>query len=257
MRTKAKYNEFLGVRAKLIDWMIEVFEAFSDTGSNEYTFFRAVFILDCLINEDRIADEDHLHIYGVAAINIASKLLDYKPITVEDCYTKILQGCYERGEILDRINKMLNYLNFEINTPTWLEYLDKLIFDVFGDYRSNVSIFNIRQVALFVLHVLIYDVRSYTNQPRVVVAIALLYSVNAHYMEWEKSCNKNNALEIMNGRNNKEQIIESISKKAIIPIPMLNSHLRELYGFMGKVKDKMVGVDCEFDHLQKLFNINT
>ena len=58
LRAHSKFTEFLEVRAKLIDWLVEVFEAFAYKGTNEYSFFRAVFLLDLFIDQGGLLDSN-------------------------------------------------------------------------------------------------------------------------------------------------------------------------------------------------------
>jgi hypothetical protein len=106
-----------------------------------------------------------LHPSGIAATFLASKLLDYRPIDLTECYEQMGHSQIERNDILKTVTSMINKLQFKLNIPTWLEYLDKLIFDVFGDFREELSLFNIRQVAMFVLHIMVYEVHNYSNPP--------------------------------------------------------------------------------------------
>ena len=255
MRTRTNYTEYLTTRLRLLDWMIEVFEAFANRGTDEYTYFRAVSILDSMIEAQKVK-QDNLHIYGVAAINIASKLLDYKPISINDCFEMIVHEEYSRKEILKRVNKTLNYLGFEFTEPTWLEYLDKLIYDVFGDHRDQLCVFNVRQVALFALHAMIMDVMFYSKQPKLIAAMALYYSVNAYYSDWMESNNgkRELALRMKQVLDNKKLIVKTICETIVIPETHLNAHMKELYGYLEAIREKIE--EQYLEHLGKMFHIN-
>lgn len=251
MRTRTDYSDYLQTRARLLDWMIEVFEAFADKGTDEYTYFRAVHILDSLIDKQKVK-EDNLHIYGVAAINIASKMLDYKPITIDDCYKMVVHEEYTRKEILKRVNKALNLLHFDLNQPTWVEYLDKLIFDVFGDHREELSVFNVRQAALFALHLMYVEVKFLSIQPKIIAAIAVNYAVNSYFEAWEKNTIDKiaGAFQQINTIKNKDKIIESICRVVRIPLPFMNENMRVFYGYLGNLVENL-----EENHMEHLFNL--
>lgn len=65
--------------------------------------------------------------------------------------------------------------------PSWCEHLDQLIFELFGDYSLNFGTFNLRQVAIYVLHYLILDIQFYSFTPIRVVGSALAYAIQVYF----------------------------------------------------------------------------
>lgn len=85
------------------------------------------------------------------------------------------------------MNKTLKALDFNMRIPSWIEYLDKIIFDVFGDYRNNMAEFNIRQTAVFVLQACAYDPKFYGYDPFYFSTVALIYSINCFFNSYEQT----------------------------------------------------------------------
>lgn len=252
MRRNERYAELLEVRARMIDWMIEVFTVYHTRGSNEYTYFKAVTFLDMLIGNGTI-NTDNIHLYGIACMYLASNLLDKRCIEIDDAFTDLAHKQFSKNKILRYVNRAIEGLEFNFRTPTWVEYLDKVIFDTFGDYRENLAEFNIRQTAIFVLHACAFDVMFYSWDPFRLSVVALMYSINSFFTNFEKSCTQTNSLfDLMRAKTSKENIVNHILTHSNLTRSLVRQNLTEFSNYldemMGRINNKT------YLQLSRLFN---
>ena len=87
------------LRAKMVNWMLEVFGNYDKTSSN-FTYFRSVTIMDQFLRKSkrRLFDSD-LHLIGVACIFLASKLEDVYHIVLDDIYHKVAHKRFSYQQI--------------------------------------------------------------------------------------------------------------------------------------------------------------
>jgi hypothetical protein len=236
----------------MIDWMIEVFTVYHTRGSNEYTYFKAVTFLDMLIGNGTINPEN-IHQFGIAVMYLASNLLDKRCIEIEDAYKDIAHEQFSKNKILRYVNKAIEGLEFNFRTPTWVEYLDKIIFDTFGDYRENLAEFNIRQTAIFVLHACAFDVMFYSWNPFLLSVVALMYSINSFFSNFEKSCILNNSeFDLMRARTSKENIVNHILTHSNLTKAVVRQNLTEFSNYLDDLMSKVQ--NKTYPQLSKLFN---
>ena len=80
------------MRAKMVDWMIEVFAIYK---KHEDTYFQAVYLLDkYLCTTENMFEDSDIHLIGLGAMYSASKYLDYEPISIEDICEKISHNAF-------------------------------------------------------------------------------------------------------------------------------------------------------------------
>lgn len=261
MYNSEKYTDLFETRARLLDWLIEVTEAFSSEGTSDLTYFKTITILDTIIEQNQLT-AGALHLYGVASLNLASKLLDYKPIDLEKCYKDVCHREYKREEIQKAINNILMTTKFSIDTPSWAEFLDKLIYDIFGDYTSEFGIFNVRQVSLFILHCMILEVKFYSFTCLRIVALSLSFTIDSYFSDAERTLQrravtdavntKSFSLQIIQNEQKRKEILEKICVKTTYPTPFLVEDLRELSKYMNELKK---GFGDESSYTYRLSNL--
>ena len=115
------------MRAILIDWLVEVAEAFS---LSPETLYLAVNCLDRYLSGNVIT-ELNLQLLGVSCIMISAKYygrgsVRAPPRQVESfCY--ITDYTYSSNELLEMESCVLNYLKFELTTPTANCFLSRFV----------------------------------------------------------------------------------------------------------------------------------
>ncbi|XP_010428818.1 PREDICTED: cyclin-A1-2-like [Camelina sativa] len=101
------------MRSILIDWLVEVADEYRLSSE---TLYLAVNYIDRYLTGNVIARQN-LQLLGVACMMIATKYEDVCVPQVEDfCY--ITDNTYSRDELLEMESSVLNYLKFELTTPT-------------------------------------------------------------------------------------------------------------------------------------------
>ena len=85
------------MRAKMIDWMIEVLHSYR---TNENTFYLAVEIIDAYLtnNDQRLILPSDLHLIGCTSMFLASKIIDIRPLKLKTVFEKI---AHEKFPITD------------------------------------------------------------------------------------------------------------------------------------------------------------
>lgn len=113
------------MRAKMIDWMVEVFSVF------EYlqdTFFLAVYILDWFMAQTpRILEDKDIHLIGLVSMYVSSKHEEIWPLFVEHVRTWIGHGSFSAEAIKSMELEMSQTLDwrFTLVTPEhFIDYID-------------------------------------------------------------------------------------------------------------------------------------
>lgn len=254
LRKQEGSRELLSIRQRMVDWMLEVFTVYSSggKGSNECTYFKAVEILDRGLDSKLIGPEN-IHIYGIACMFLASSPLDRSPISLREAYKDIGHKAFPQEQIQMHIHRLAKDLGFKLTNPTLVDYLDKLVFDIFGDYRVTVAAFNIRQVALFVLHCTLYDVKFQNHHPRIICTMALLHSIEVFFDEYDAQKHLT-ARQRLNSAANRENLYCAVLSESKVEKTQLNALLRELDEYLQVVRVHIESGD--FKHLGSHFSYN-
>ncbi len=109
------------LRARMIDWMIEVLTNFK---CDDQTFFLAVSILDRYFKgKNDMKEISDLHMIGVTAMFISSKTEDIYPLKMKMVYEKISHKKLPISRILETERDIMNVLNYRVYAPTSLDFL--------------------------------------------------------------------------------------------------------------------------------------
>jgi Cyclin len=100
--------------------MIEVTIAFS----TKQTFFSSVKLMDKFFYmADKVLEAENLHIIGLTAMFISSKVCDVKPVRLKDLVSKIGMFKYSKNEIIEYEQILLKTVDFNVNLVTVLDFL--------------------------------------------------------------------------------------------------------------------------------------
>jgi len=110
------------MRAILVDWLVEVHMKFR---LNPETLYLCINIIDRYCNLVNIA-RSKLQLVGVTALLIACKYEEIYPPEVRDC-VYITDRAYQRQEVLDMEQDILNRLRFKITVPTPYPFLQRFL----------------------------------------------------------------------------------------------------------------------------------
>ena len=133
-----KISSFL--RSKLIDWMIEVFNAYS---SEKQTFFISVQILDLYIYQTKkILTDLDLHLIGITCILIASQFEDLFPIQMNELINKIGYKLFTKNEIINKEIEIISTIGFSLFNSTTYDFILIYIFDFYYCNKEKIEKLN-------------------------------------------------------------------------------------------------------------------
>jgi len=141
-----------GVRAKLLNWMIEVIKNFPEK-SSDYTLYRSVIILDMYLkhNRERPVDKSSIHLVGITCMYIASKYEDIYPITLNDFVHIIGYSKYSKEQIIQMEYNILKALSFLISFPAYGEFVDYYTHKVLSKYFDDINVDKINYLIHYTL----------------------------------------------------------------------------------------------------------
>jgi cyclin B len=121
-----------GLRAKMIDWILEVYGTYSTTTSHE-TYFRAANLIDLYLKKTwkRHVDAD-LHLIGVACMFIATKIEDVYHIPLSDFIKRVAHNKFTEKDLKEKEMEILQILNYQVYFPTLLNSLSMIYFKSFN-----------------------------------------------------------------------------------------------------------------------------
>ena len=118
------------LRARMIDWMIEVLTNFK---CDDQTYFLAVSLLDrYLKGKQETREISDLHIMGVTTMFVASKYEDIYPLKMKMVYEKIAHKKLPVERIKALEMDILKSIKYRIPAPTSLDFLKVYLKDVLG-----------------------------------------------------------------------------------------------------------------------------
>lgn len=124
------------LRAKMVDWMLEVFGNYEKTSSNR-TYFRAVGLLDqFLIRAPRVLKNEDLHLVGIGCLFLASKQEDVYHISLDDVFSKVGHKRFSHTQIKEVEFEILTALEFRTTFPTSLHFLTTLVHRCFEHHTD-------------------------------------------------------------------------------------------------------------------------
>ena len=140
----------------------------------------------CFLKNPDVFTSRNLHIVGVLAMYLASKTLDYMPIDLHYIYKDVVHEEFSRAQLCDYENLMLETLEMDLAVPTWMDFLDKCIFDLFGYYRTGTSLFHLRQQCMYILHIIVMEPTFYNcGGMKLVSAAVIVFTIRRNYAEYE------------------------------------------------------------------------
>eukprot|EP01015_Nassula_variabilis_P007475 TRINITY_DN1571_c0_g1_i10.p1 TRINITY_DN1571_c0_g1~~TRINITY_DN1571_c0_g1_i10.p1 ORF type:complete len:211 (+),score=26.30 TRINITY_DN1571_c0_g1_i10:66-698(+) len=172
----AKTEIRASLRAKMIDWVIEVFGNYPDTTSHN-TFFVAVHVLDLYFKNykgRRLKDGD-VHLVGIAAMLIATKYEDIMQISLRDFVDKVGHKKFTAEQIKEKEWEILGALNYNVAFPTAFQLFEKIMYKNFQQDNTD-GYSEIKSSAIYLLKMLYLDVKFLNIQPYVIATSVLCYT---------------------------------------------------------------------------------
>jgi hypothetical protein len=176
-----------GLRAKMIDWMLEVINFFKPN-SDIFTLFKAIMIMDLFIKNNqrpatnRLQDSD-IHLIGLTSMFIASKYEDNRHIPLQNMLVDACKNKFNSSQVLTMEWEILLSIGFNTSIPTHLECLDAILNSIFEEYNEATSRFyhQIRYLALtMMLRCLYYADSSVIPMDQLALSCAII-SIHANF----------------------------------------------------------------------------
>ena len=129
------------MRMKMVDWMIEIFTTIP---TKKITFFICVNVMDRFfyLTKKKYKGED-LHLIGICSIFIAFKYSETKPLKLDFLVEKISHNKFNKNEIIEMEEEILNTLNFNLLKPTLYEFTTFYFRNIFYCIENFYNIKNI------------------------------------------------------------------------------------------------------------------
>ncbi|CAG7904849.1 hypothetical protein IGI04_029017 [Brassica rapa subsp. trilocularis] len=163
---RVQSNINASMRTILIDWLVEVAEEYRLLPE---TLYLAVNCLDRYLSGNVITKQN-LQLLGVSCMMIASKYEEVCVPQVESfCY--ITDNTYSRNELLEMESSVLNYLKFELTTPTAKCFLRRFVRAAQG--KKEVSSLLFESIASYFSELSLLDYAMLRYAPSLVAASAV------------------------------------------------------------------------------------
>jgi len=146
------------MRAILVDWLVEVHHMFKLLPE---TLFLTVFIIDRYL-EKAVVARDKLQLVGVTAMFIGAK---YEEIYAPECndFVHVSDGAYEKDQILETEQTILNTLGFNLTCPSALHFLRRYSKAAGSDY-------NVHTLCKYLIELVLVDVKMLKYLPSEIAA---------------------------------------------------------------------------------------
>jgi len=141
------------MRAILVDWLVEVHHMFKLLPE---TLFLTVFIIDRYLEKATVT-RDKLQLVGITAMFIAAK---YEEIYAPECndFVHVSDGAYEKEQILETEQTVLNTLEFNLTCPSALHFLRRYSKAAGSDY-------NVHTLCKYLIELVLVDVKMMKYLP--------------------------------------------------------------------------------------------
>ena len=155
------------MRSLLVDWMVSVHQQFELC---QETLFLSVNFLDRYLQEEvERTPRDQLQLVGIAAMFLACKLEEIYLPSVED-FVYSTDNAYTEAELRAMEIKMINVLNFNLNSPISLSFLRRY------SKAGDVDVLE-HTLAKYILELSLLDFGQAALPPSMTAAAALMLSL--------------------------------------------------------------------------------
>lgn len=135
-------------RSKMVNWMMEIFASYN---SEPLTFFLSVEIMDNYLQKTKkTINENELHLLGMVAIYMSSKMEDIIPLHMIHIKTKIGHDKFSQEEIINMEKDILNVLDWDILFIT--------TYDVIKTFLSDFYVNNKDMIIKLKMYLICYDI---------------------------------------------------------------------------------------------------
>ncbi|KAG6478074.1 cyclin-A3-1-like isoform X2 [Zingiber officinale] len=170
------------MRAILVDWLVEVAEEYKLVSD---TIYLTVAYIDRFLSFNPI-NRHRLQLLGVSSMLIASKYEEITPPSVEDfCY--ITDNTYTKQEVVKMETDVLNFLKFELGSPTTKTFLRR--FTMAGEEDYKYPALQLEFLCCYLAELSLLDYGCHRFLPSMVAASAVFvsrYTLNPKNQPWNR-----------------------------------------------------------------------
>ena len=154
------------MRKILINWLIEVHLKFK---LKENTLFLTINLIDNFLSKNNNLNRKFLQLIGISSLLIASKYEEIFPPKINDLIF-ICDYAYNKNEILNMENLILNSIDFNVNFPTIFNFFE--IYNQFFIFDKKIYFF-----CLFIIELTLFEINflNYSNDE--ICASAIFFSM--------------------------------------------------------------------------------
>eukprot|EP01016_Furgasonia_blochmanni_P045574 TRINITY_DN6448_c0_g1_i16.p1 TRINITY_DN6448_c0_g1~~TRINITY_DN6448_c0_g1_i16.p1 ORF type:complete len:592 (-),score=159.20 TRINITY_DN6448_c0_g1_i16:147-1862(-) len=239
----AKTSITPALRAKMLDWMMEVFGNYPSTTTN-YTYFLSMHLLDMFCKKcksRRLRDSD-VHLLGVVCMFMASKYEDVYHITLNDFVERVAHKKFSAEQIKEREWEILRALNFNVGIPSTLYYLEKNLYKYFGDDPTN-ALAEIKLNSIYLLKMCYFDIRFLKYKPYLFSLSIMFYTVKSFFAKM--------ADEVKNDKM-KAAIIEQENIIIHGVVSEIHVSVEEIEGVLTEIRHHVLNFDSNYKDFKNL-----
>ncbi|KAH9514220.1 G2/mitotic-specific cyclin-B3 [Bulinus truncatus] len=230
-----KHNISAGMRAILVDWMVEVQESFE---LNHETLYLAIKLTDIYLSRVKVQKE-MLQLIGASAVFIASKFDERCPPLIED-FIYICDNAFDCDEFINMEMELLRKVNFDLGIPISYRFLRRY---------SKVARLSLETLTLarFILEMSLMEYEFITEKDSKMAAAALYIAMKMKKEgTWDGDIVKSSSYKLEDFKH----IVIALNKMLHSPhIPQLNT-IRSKYShtvFHEVAKIPLLPTDKLFD----------
>jgi len=152
--------------------MIEVLSSFNCTTN---TFFVSIDIMDAyLTNSTRCFETKDIHLVGVTAMLLASKMEEIIPFKVSTVVEKMTHGKMQAKEVVRCEESILKTMEFELlSSPSLFVFIETLVVKL--NFHSTPFFKDIMKVVTYISKMIMHDYSILTKYPMKYLASSCLY----------------------------------------------------------------------------------
>lgn len=168
-----------GMRCMLIDWVIEVFNAYKHKTE---TFFLSVNVIDRFLS-CQIVEEKMLQLVGTVAMLLACKYEEGSSVPKIAEWIDLTDNLYSRLDFLEMERLMLNTLQFNMSVPTPYTFMQRFL-------KAAQSDEKLEWMAFFLIDLSLLDYGMLKFRPSLLAAAAV-YTAQctlSRSSQWSKTC---------------------------------------------------------------------
>lgn len=160
------------IRARMVDWMVEVLSSFN---CSQNTFFVSLDILDAYLTKTKkVYETREIHLLGVTAMLIASKMEEIIPFKISTIVEKMTHNKISAKSILEMECNIITTMNFKIlSEPSLFIFIEFLLVKL-NIHRSKYFK-DIMKVVTYISKMLMHNYKILVKFPLKYLASSCIY----------------------------------------------------------------------------------